>query len=125
VSTEPTSLDLAKARRAVDEAMAPAFCLADALEAARKRHALGEAAVGSGDRPTDPKGAELYDKIQVARERVRAHHAYEPLPGHATPMSNKRFKELTTRGTPLTPDERAEVQAEVNRRRARRGEDTP
>ncbi|WP_247535389.1 hypothetical protein [Ralstonia pseudosolanacearum] len=107
-------------------AIAGSSSLADRLEAARKRHECGEQLeIEPGDRPTDSKGAELFDKLQTARARVRTYHADEPLPGHDTSMSNKRFKELTTRGTPLTPEERAEVQAEVNCRRARRGEDAP
>jgi len=119
---DPSDLDLAKAQRAFDEANTTTPSLADLLQEARERRLRGEPAMAPGDRPTDPKGAELYNRIQAAKARVRAYHADEPLSGHGRHMSNRRFKDLTARGTPLTPAERAEVQAEVDRRRARRGE---
>lgn len=120
---DPTDLDLAKAHRAFEDANSTTPGLADLLQQAREGRLRGELPmVAAGDRPTDPKGAELYDKLQAARARVRAYHADNPLPGYGTHMSNKRFKYLTARGTPLSPEERAEVQAEVDRRRAKRGE---
>lgn len=109
MNNEPTSLDIAKARRAVDEAMAPTFSLADELKCARERRKQEgnrrSDLLDPATRPDDPKGQALWDRIQAAKERMRDY-----CPATAP-----------TRHQPAAPDTEAEIEARIAEIRARRG----
>lgn len=79
MNNEPTALDLAKARRALESANAPAFSLADAIQDARERFERGELGpsrlMAPATRPRDVKGQMAWDALQAAKARVIAYDA--------------------------------------------------